>query len=212
VAVAAFAGINVAKSVHIFKDNPATLEEILNQVSLPVFVKPNNGGSSIGMSKVDKAADLCGALEKAFKEDDQILVEEFIAGREFTIGVFKSTKGIITLPITEVRSKKDFFDYEAKYEGLSEEITPARVDESIAQKVRSTARKIYELFNCRGVIRIDFIYNEAKQAVYMLEINTVPGQSEASIVPQQVRAMGWTLKDFYTALIEEALTRRVVRS
>jgi D-alanine-D-alanine ligase len=126
--------------------------------------------------------------------------------------VFKSTKGIITLPITEVRSKKDFFDYEAKYEGLSEEITPARVDESIAQKVRSTARKIYELFNCRGVIRIDFIYNEAKQAVYMLEINTVPGQSEASIVPQQVRAMGWTLKDFYTALIEEALTRRVVRS
>jgi D-alanine-D-alanine ligase len=209
VAVAAFAGINVAKSVHIFKDNPATLEEILNQVSLPVFVKPNNGGSSIGMSKVDKAADLCGALEKAFKEDDQILVEEFIAGREFTIGVFKSTKGIITLPITEIKSKKDFFDYEAKYQGLSEEITPAQVEEAIAEKVRSTAQKIYELFNCRGVIRIDFIYNEAKQAVYMLEINTVPGQSEASIVPQQVRAMGWTLKEFYTALIEDALTRRV---
>jgi D-alanine-D-alanine ligase len=209
VAVAAFAGINVAKSVHIFKDNPVMPEEILKQVSLPVFVKPNNGGSSIGMSKVDKAADLCGALEKAFKEDDQILVEEFIAGREFTIGVFKSTKGIITLPITEIKSKKDFFDYEAKYQGLSEEITPAQVEEAIAEKVRSTAQKIYELFNCRGVIRIDFIYNEAKQAVYMLEINTVPGQSEASIVPQQVRAMGWTLKEFYTALIEDALTRRV---
>jgi D-alanine-D-alanine ligase len=208
VAIAAFAGINVAKSVHIFRHSPVTQEAILSQVSLPVFVKPNNGGSSIGMSKVDKAADLSGALEKAFKEDDQILVEEFIAGREFTIGVFKSTKGIITLPITEVRSKKDFFDYEAKYQGLSEEITPARVEEAIAEKVRSTAKKIYELFNCRGVIRIDFIYNEAKQAAYMLEINTVPGQSEASIVPQQVRAMGWTLKDFYTALIEDALTRR----
>jgi D-alanine-D-alanine ligase len=208
VAVAAFAGINVAKSVHIFKHSPVTPEQILSQLSLPVFVKPNNGGSSIGMSKVNEAADLAGALDKAFKEDDQILVEEFIAGREFTIGVFKSTKGIITLPITEVRSKKDFFDYEAKYQGLSEEITPARVDEAIAEKVRTTAKKIYELFNCRGVVRIDFIYNEAKQAAYMLEINTVPGQSEASIVPQQVRAMGWTLKEFYSALIEDALTRR----
>lgn len=208
VAVAAFAGINVAKSVHIFKHNPVTPELILSQLSLPVFVKPNNGGSSIGMSKVNEAAHLAGALEKAFKEDDQILVEEFISGREFTIGVFKSTKGIITLPITEVRSKKDFFDYEAKYQGLSEEITPAQVDEAIAERVRSTAKRIYELFNCRGVVRIDFIYNEAKQAAYMLEINTVPGQSEASIVPQQVRAMGWTLKEFYTALIEDALTRK----
>jgi D-alanine-D-alanine ligase len=209
VAVAAFAGINVAKSVHIFKESPVSPEQILNQLTLPVFVKPNNGGSSIGMSKVNNAADLAGALEKAFKEDDQILVEEFIAGREFTIGVFKSPKGIITLPITEVRSKKDFFDYEAKYQGLSEEITPAQVDEAIAEKVRSTARKIYELLNCRGVVRIDFIYNEAKQAAFMLEINTVPGQSEASIVPQQVKAMGWTLKDFYSALIEDALERRV---
>jgi D-alanine-D-alanine ligase len=209
VAVAAFAGINVAKSVHIFKHSPVTPNQILSQLTLPVFVKPNNGGSSIGMSKVNEAADLAGALDKAFKEDDQILVEEFIAGREFTIGVFKSTKGIITLPITEVKSKKDFFDYEAKYQGLSEEITPAQVDEAIAEKVRSTAKRIYELFNCRGVVRIDFIYNEAKQAAYMLEINTVPGQSEASIVPQQVRAMGWTLKEFYSALIEDALTRRV---
>jgi D-alanine-D-alanine ligase len=208
VAVAAFAGIDVAKSVHIFKHIPITPEQILSQLTLPVFVKPNNGGSSIGMSKVNAAGELAGALEKAFKEDDQILVEEFIAGREFTIGVFKSTKGIITLPITEVKTKKDFFDYEAKYQGMSEEITPAQVDEAIAEKVRGTAKRIYELFNCRGVVRIDFIYNEAKQAAYMLEINTVPGQSEASIVPQQVRAMGWTLKDFYTALIEEALTRK----
>jgi D-alanine-D-alanine ligase len=208
VAVAAFAGIDVAKSVHIFKHIPVTPEQILSQLTLPVFVKPNNGGSSIGMSKVNAAGELAGALEKAFKEDDQVLVEEFIAGREFTIGVFRSTKGIITLPITEVKTKKEFFDYEAKYQGLSEEITPAQVDEAIAEKVRGTAKRIYELFNCRGVVRIDFIYNEAKQAAYMLEINTVPGQSEASIVPQQVRAMGWTLKDFYTALIEDALTRK----
>ena len=208
VAVAAFAGINVAKSVHIFKHSPVSAEKILSQLTLPVFVKPNNGGSSIGMSKVNAAADLAGALEKAFKEDDQVLVEEFIAGREFTVGVFKSAQGIIVLPITEVKSKKDFFDYEAKYQGMSEEITPAQVDETIAEQIRSTAKKVYELFNCRGVVRIDFIYNEAKQAAYMLEINTVPGQSEASIVPQQVKAMGWALKDFYSALIEDALTRK----
>ncbi len=132
------------------------------------------------------------------------MVEEFISGREFTIGVFK-TEGIIkTLPITEVISKKDFFDYEAKYvAGLSEEITPANVDEEIAEKVRTAAKKVYEVLNCRGVVRIDFIYNEQADAPYMLEVNTVPGQSEASIVPQQVKAMGWTLKEFYSALIEE---------
>lgn len=208
VAVAAFAGINVAKSVHIFKHSPVSPETILSQLALPVFVKPNNGGSSIGMSKVNAAAELSGALEKAFKEDDQVLVEEYISGREFTIGVFKSTKGIVALPITEVISKKDFFDYEAKYQGMSEEITPAQVDEAIAEKVRNAAKKIYELFNCRGVVRIDFIYNEARKAPYMLEINTVPGQSEASIVPQQVRAMGLTLKEFYSALIEDALARK----
>jgi D-alanine-D-alanine ligase len=208
VAVAAFGGIHVARSMHIFKHTPVHPETILNQLALPVFVKPNNGGSSIGMSKVTRAADLAGALDKAFKEDDQILVEEFIAGREFTVGVFKTTQDIIVLPITEVITKKEFFDYEAKYQGLSEEITPAVINEVMTKTIRSTAKKVYELFNCRGVVRIDFIYDEAKGAPYMLEINTVPGQSEASIVPQQVQAMRWTLKDFYSALIEEALTRK----
>lgn len=204
VAVAAFGGINVAKSLHIFKHSPVTAEAILQQLRLPVFVKPNNGGSSIGMSKVTEDSELAGALEKAFKEDDQVLVEEFIKGREFTIGVFKSGGNIITLPITEVIPKNDFFDYEAKYvAGMSNEVTPAVVDESIADKVRGNAKRAYELLDCRGVVRIDFIYNEATGEPYMLEVNTVPGQSEASIVPQQVRAMGWTLKEFYSALIEE---------
>jgi D-alanine-D-alanine ligase len=208
VAVAAFAQIHVAKSIHLFKNIPITAEQILKQLQLPVFVKPNNGGSSIGMSKVNTTDELPVALDKAFKEDDQVLVEEFIAGREFTVGVFKTVDEIIVLPITEVRSKKDFFDYEAKYQGMSEETTPAIVEESIAEKIRATARKVYEIFNCRGVVRIDFIYNEAKQQPYILEINTVPGQSEASIVPQQVQAMGWSLKEFYSALIEDALARR----
>lgn len=208
VAVASFGGINVAKSMHLFKDRPVDAADILKQLSLPVFVKPNNGGSSIGMSKVNEVAELPAALEKAFKEDTQVLVEEFISGREFTVGVFKSVKGITVLPITEVRTNKEFFDYEAKYEGKSEEITPALIDEAMTNTIRGAAQKVYELFNCRGVVRIDFIYNEQKNAPYMLEINTVPGQSEASIVPQQVRAMGWNLKDFYSALIDEALNRK----
>lgn len=205
VAVASFGGIKVAKSILLIKNNFISADEAASQLQFPVFVKPNNGGSSIGMSKVNEPSEeLRMAIEKAFKEDDQVLIEEFIRGREFTIGVFKSKGNIITLPITEVISKKEFFDYEAKYvKGMSEEITPALVNESIAQQIRAAAVKAYELLDCRGVVRIDFIYNEAAEQPYMLEVNTVPGQSEASIVPQQVRAMGWTMKDFYSALIEE---------
>ena len=207
VAVAAFAGMHVAKSLHLFKDIPVPVTAILKELKLPVFVKPNNGGSSIGMSKVTDAGDLQAALDKAFKEDEQVLVEEFIKGREFTIGVFKSKGQIIALPITEIITQNKFFDYEAKYNGASDEITPADVAESIAEKVRREAKKAYAVFNCKGIIRIDFIYDEISGEPYMLEINTVPGQTEASLVPQQVRAMGWTLKEFYSALIEECFIK-----
>ncbi|HEV8506504.1 MAG TPA: D-alanine--D-alanine ligase [Chitinophagaceae bacterium] len=206
VAVAAFAGIPVARSEVLIKNNFQNPEEVAGKLKFPVFVKPNNGGSSIGMSKVNKLSDEFGvAIEKAFKEDDQVLIEEFISGREFTVGVFKTKGNIIVLPITEVMSKKEFFDYEAKYQGASSEMTPAEIDEVIADKVRDTAKKIYRVFNCRGVVRIDFIYNEETKQPYMLEINSIPGQSEASIVPQQVQVMGWSLKEFYSKLIEEAL-------
>ncbi len=205
VAVAAFGGISVAKSLHLFKHTPVSPEEILKQLSLPVFVKPNNGGSSIGMSKVNVAGELAAALEKAFKEDDQVLIEEFISGREFTIGVFKSSKGIMVLPITEIMTQNEFFDFEAKYQGKSQEVTPAEVDAAMKEQLESAAKRVYEVLNCRGVVRIDFIYNLEKKLPYMLEVNTVPGQSEASVIPQQVRAMGWTLKEFYSAVIEQAL-------
>lgn len=209
VAVAAFAGIHTARSLHLFKESPLSPAQILEKLSLPVFVKPNNGGSSIGMSKVNDAAALPAALEKAFKEDDQVLVEEFIAGREFTVGVYRSKEGIAVLPITEVMTKKEFFDYEAKYQpGLSEEETPANIPADMTEKIRSTAHQVFEVFNCRGVVRMDFIYNEAKDAPFLLEINTVPGQSEMSIIPQQVRCLGWELKTFYSALVDEALSRK----
>lgn len=203
VAVASFAGLHVARSLHLFRNNPLTAEAILHQLKLPLFVKPNNGGSSLGISKVKEAGELEAALLKAFNEDDQVLVEEFITGREFTIGVFRSKGNTIALPITEIITGNEFFDFEAKYEGASEEVTPASIDEVMADKIREAAIKAYEVFNCRGVVRIDFIFNEKEGQPYLLEINTVPGQSAASIVPQQVKAMGWSLKEFYTALIEE---------
>lgn len=206
VAVAAFGGIHVARSMHVFKHTPVSADGILQQLRLPVFVKPNNGGSSIGMSKVNKAGELEAALAKAFREDDQVLVEEFISGREFTIGVFKNREGIRVLPITEIETGNEFFDFEAKYQGKSVETTPARIDAEMKTQLEAAARRVYEVLNCRGVVRIDFIYNTATGQPYMLEVNTVPGQSEASVIPQQVRAMGMSLKDFYTAVIEQALT------
>jgi D-alanine-D-alanine ligase len=209
VAVAAFAGIPTARSLHLFREIPVSAAEIADQLAFPVFVKPNNGGSSIGMSKVNAEKDLPAALEKAFKEDSQVLVEEFISGREFTVGVFKSLKGIIVLPITEIKTSNDFFDYKAKYLGESQEVTPAEIPEALAETIRASAKKVFGIFNCRGVVRIDFIHDDKTQRPYLLEINTVPGQSEASIVPQQVKAMGWTLKEFYSVLIDDALSRKL---
>lgn len=203
VAVAAFGGINVAKSMHLFRHTPVRAEEVLAKLSLPLFVKPNSGGSSIGMSKVNTAEELEPALVKAFKEDSQILVEEFIGGREFTIGVFKQGNIISVLPITEIKTHNDFFDFEAKYQGKSTETTPADIDEKMKADLSTAAKRVYEIFNCRGVVRIDFIYDTNKGVPFMLEVNTVPGQSEASVIPQQVKAMGMSLTDFYSAVIDQ---------
>jgi D-alanine-D-alanine ligase len=205
VAVAAFGGISVANSMHLFKHTPVSPENILSKLQLPVFVKPNNGGSSIGMSKVTSADALAPALEKAFKEDTQVLVEEFISGREFTIGVFKTKGALQVLPITEIETSNEFFDFEAKYQGKSVETTPALISETMQSQLEAAAKRVYEVLNCRGVVRVDFIYNEEKGLPYMLEVNTVPGQSAASVIPQQVKAMGMSLQDFYTSIVEESL-------
>jgi D-alanine-D-alanine ligase len=207
VAVAGFGGVGVAKSLHLFKAASISPNEILQQLQLPVFVKPNNGGSSLGISKVNKVEELSPALEKAFKEDTQVLVEEFISGREFTIGVFKSRGATTVLPITEIITENEFFDFEAKYLGKSKEVTPALITEKMKEDLSVAAQKVYAILNCRGVVRIDFIYNEAQAKPYMLEVNTVPGQSDASVIPQQVRSLGWTLTDFYGQIIEDALLK-----
>src|ERR1019366_3090786 len=160
VAIAGASGINVANSILLFKRNFQSPDELVKNLKFPVFIKPNNGGSSIGMSKVNAPSEELGrAIEKAFNEDEQVLVEEFIEGRELTIGVFRSKGVIIPLPITVILSKNEFFDFEAKYHGASNEITPADLDDDLAQLVTNEAVKAYSIFNCRGIIRIDFIYN-----------------------------------------------------
>lgn len=201
--VADIPNLYVAKSCQFFANTPANALVIEQSLKLPYFVKPNNGGSSIGMSKVNALAELPKALESAFKEDTQVLVEEFIKGREFTIGVFLGKKGIQVLPATEIIFSKEFFDFEAKYTpGVSEEITPGRMSNVEKDRVEEVVRAVYNKLNCRGVVRIDYILEEASGNFYFIEINTVPGQSENSIIPQQVRATGRSVQDFYTELLE----------
>ena len=198
-------GINTSNSVHLFSHLPYTIENILNEISLPCFVKPNNGGSSIGMSKVNKAEELQTAIDKAFKEDNQVLLEEFIKGKELSCGMIKTKNGLIVFPITQIISENEYFDYEAKYLGKSKEVTPAEVSEEITNKVKSTAAYLYNKLNCKGIVRFDFIYEEETEELYFLEVNTVPGQSAESIVPQQARAMGMTIKELYTLLLDASM-------
>ncbi len=208
--IARAAGIPVAKSLFYERgaDRKQAVAAIRAELKFPVFVKPNNGGSSIGMSKLNEPTDdVEAALEKAFQEDEQVLIEEMVAGREFTVGVYRNKQGIQVLPITEVVADKNqpFFDFIAKYQGNSTEITPAEIPDSMSEKLRSMAKKIYAVFGCAGVIRIDFIYQEQQDVPYMLEVNSIPGQSSASIIPQQVAAAGMTLRDFYSQLLDMAL-------
>jgi D-alanine-D-alanine ligase len=204
--VADIPDLYVAKSCQFFADKAENATIIEQSLKLPYFVKPNNGGSSIGMSKVNATAELPQALTAAFKEDTQVLVEEFIKGREFTIGVYLGKNGIQVLPSTEIISSKEFFDFEAKYTpGVSEEITPGRMSQEEKDRVEEIVRVVYNKLNCRGVVRIDYILEDGSGNFYFIEINTVPGQSENSIIPQQVRATGRSVQDFYTELLEVIL-------
>jgi D-alanine-D-alanine ligase len=204
-AIAGAAGVSVAKSKLYFKHSKIDLNTIEKQFKFPVFVKPNNGGSSLGLSKVHQIADLQVAMDRAFIEDSQVMIEEMIAGSEFTTGVYRNESGIHTLPITSIVPENDFFDYEAKYLGKSKEVTPAVIDESIAESIRACIKLTYEVCNCSGVVRIDTIYNHDEKKCYLIEVNTVPGQTAASILPQQLNAAGIKAKDFYTSLIEAKL-------
>lgn len=196
--------LHIAKSLQLFENSIENREKVVNELTLPLFIKPNNGGSSIGMSKVKTWEELQEALDKAFAEDKQVLVEEFVSGREFSIGCFKGKGNIQVLPATEIVSSKEFFDYEAKYvAGVTEEITPGRMTEEEVERVNRIIPKIYEKLNCKGAVRIDYFLQKETGKFYFIEINTVPGQTETSLISQQVRAIGMEVKDFYTQIIEE---------
>jgi D-alanine-D-alanine ligase len=199
-------GLNTAKSLRLFEKDMHDVAIIAASLKFPLFIKPNNGGSSVGMSKVQNAAALPDALKKAFNEDDQVLVEEFIKGREFSIGVARLKGKITVLPATEIITSKEFFDYEAKYSpGVSKEITPADLPAAKSAEIAEIVTEIYLRLNCKGMVRIDFILLDGTDEFYFIEVNTTPGQSAASLIPQQVRAAGMNLPDFYSELIEGAL-------
>jgi len=195
-----------AKSVQIFKNTEYNINQIKEDLRLPYFVKPNSGGSSIGMTKVKHTDDLEEAVEKAFKEDSQVLIEEFVSGREFSIGVYSSKGEVIVLPTTEVIPANEFFDFEAKYTpGATEEITPGNMNEEEYARVHQIIKEIYKKLNCRGVVRIDYFLEHETGNFYFIEINTIPGQTATSFIPQQVAAMGISLQNFYTNLLKETV-------
>jgi D-alanine-D-alanine ligase len=197
-------GVKTAKSIYINNPDHLGIERILDQLNLPVFVKPNNGGSSVGMSKVNKKEELETAIEKALREDDEILIEEYIMGREISCGVFRYKKEIIVLPIAEILSKREFFDFEAKYTpSLADEVIPAQIPQHVSKECSETSANLYEMLNCKGVVRFDYIFNES--GLYFLEVNTVPGMTEASIVPKMAKSKGYTLQQFFSMLVEESL-------
>jgi D-alanine-D-alanine ligase len=198
--------VNIANSVLLLKNEPFSVGVILDELKFPLFVKPNESGSSLGVSKVKDVAGLLPAIEKAFKEDNQVLIEEFIEGRELTIGVYRAGGYLRALPATEIISKNEFFDYEAKYTpGVTREVTPAEIEKTVREQLENKAMTIYRQLNCRGVVRMDFILQKNTGKLFFLEVNTMPGQSENSIVPQQVRAAGIELSDFYGSLLDDCL-------
>jgi D-alanine-D-alanine ligase len=198
-------GIKCAKSYYLNKGNEIHREEIVKMVGLPCFVKPNRAGSSFGVSKVHDMEDLVSAIEKAFKEDTEIIIETALVGVEVSVGVYKNKDEVVVLPATEIVSENDFFDYEAKYLGKSQEITPARISEMETERVQAEAKRIYSLLNMNGVTRSEFIIQDGEP--YFIETNTTPGLSKESIIPKQAREAGMTLTQFFGILVENALRK-----
>ena len=197
------AGIRTADAFLIRKSMEWKTNDIIEKTGLPCFIKPNSGGSSFGVSKISHTEELEAAVNRALEEDSEVLVESFIPGREFTCGALRLAGREFTFPVTEVIPKNDFFDYESKYtDGMAEEITPARIPDELTRKCQAMTARIYDVLDCKGLVRIDFIINEGEP--YFLEVNGIPGMSEMSIIPLQLRHLGYTEKEIYNQIIEES--------
>jgi len=195
-------GVPMAKSVLLLKGEKVDAENLLG-MGLPLFVKPNSMGSSFGVTKVKTAAELLPAIGAAFEYDTEVVVESFLAGREFSNGVLRHNGEIIVLPVTEIIPETEFFDFAAKYEGKSQEVTPAEISEVLTLQCQDHSRFLYQFLQCRGVVRFDYIL--VHDTFHFLEANTIPGISPASIVPQQAKAYGWGLGELFSNLIVEAM-------
>ncbi len=195
-------GIPVADSVLLRKGQPVDEEGIRATVGLPCFVKPNLGGSSFGVTKVKENKQLLPAIEKAFGEAPEVVIESFLDGKEITCGCYKTKSKSVVLPITEVRTHDEFFDYDAKYNGHVDEITPAEIADSLRDRVQAVTQAIYDILGAAGIIRVDYIIT-ASDKINLLEVNTTPGMTATSFIPQQVRAAGLDIKDVMTDIIED---------
>lgn len=197
--------VPLAREIFLTRDEQISEEQVVAELGLPIFIKPNASGSSCGVTKVTRKEDIAAAIDYARSESDEVLIEEMISGREIGCGLMIIEGKEYVFPLTEIVSKKDFFDYEAKYtNGMSDEITPAPIDEASAEKIRSLAVKAYRLCRCSGVVRIDFILTD-EGTPYMIEINTIPGLSAASIVPKQAATMGMPLGEMFDLVIKDSL-------
>ena len=198
--------VSMAQEVYITRKaffEGLDMEDIISRLGLPVFVKPNAHGSSFGVRKVKTREELLPAIEYAFQFDENIIVEAMMAGREFGNGVMRVNGEIVVLPVTEIIPENEFFDFEAKYEGASKEVTPANISAELTRQVQHLTAAIYQELNCSGFVRIDYIL--IGETFHLIEVNTVPGLSEASIIPQQAQAHGWTLSQFFDLAVREVL-------
>lgn len=207
-------GVSVSESLVVRRGNEDLVidDEILNHIGLPCFVKPNAGGSSFGVTKVKTLEQLRPAIRLAMEESDEVMVEAFMPGTELTCGCYKVTGKEVIFPVTEVVTHNEFFDYDAKYNGEVDEITPARISKDLSDRVQKLTSAIYDILGCSGIIRVDYIVTKAKdedgrerERINMLEINTTPGMTATSFIPQQVRAAGLDIKEVLTEIIEDKL-------
>lgn len=203
-------GIRIADSIHLFKGDDISDDEVIARLGLPIFVKPNDGGSSFGITKVKERSALRPAIDKAFSEGREVIMESFINGTEVTCGCYKVSGKEVVFPLTEVVTDNEFFDFDAKYNGEVDEITPARISRELTEKIQRQTSRIYDILGAKGLIRVDYIIPSDGEPV-LLEINTTPGMTATSFIPQQVRAAGLDIKDVMSDIIEDELKVRQIK-
>lgn len=197
-------GVKVSESLVLRSGQTVSDEEVAEKIGFPCFIKPNVGGSSFGVTKVKNIGQVQPAIAKAFAEGEEVMIEAFLSGTEITCGIYKTKSRTQVLPVTEVVSENEFFDYDAKYKGQVQEITPARISEKLTERVQKLTSAIYDILGCKGIVRIDYIISDG-DVINLLEVNTTPGMTTTSFIPQQIAAAGLNIKDVMTEIIENEL-------